>query len=67
MPLPLAVPGESKAVLTYKMNLVVGGKERYIPLAYGNRSKMLEEGLKLSEILNIRCLDHSSSEKKWLS
>ncbi len=65
-PLPIAMPGEGKSARSYKLNLVVDGKERYISLAHGNRMEMLEEGLKIARTLNIRFLDHSTSEKRWL-
>lgn len=65
-PLPLALPGEGAAARTYKLNLVVDGKERYISLAMGKRDQMLNEGLKLARALNIKLLDHTTSEKRWI-
>ncbi|MEX0987239.1 MAG: hypothetical protein WD052_07155 [Bacteroidales bacterium] len=65
-PLPLPMPESGKASRAYKLNLVVDGKERYISLTYGNRLAMLEEGMKIAKILNIRLLDHTTSEKQWL-
>jgi hypothetical protein len=66
LPLPMPVAGEGKSISSYKLNLVVDGKERYISLARGKRIAMLDEGLKIARILNIKLLDHSTSEKRWL-
>lgn len=66
-PLPLPSAGNSKPSKSYKMNLVVDGKERYIPLTYGNREKMLEEGLKIARTLKIKLLDHTTIEKIWFA
>lgn len=66
-PLPLALPEASKTSRSYKMNLVVDGEERYISLTHGNRQEMLNEGLKISRLLNIPLLDHTTSEKRWIS
>jgi hypothetical protein len=49
------------------MNLVVAGKERYIALTRGSKQEMLEEGLKIARTLNIKLLDHTTSEKRWLA
>jgi hypothetical protein len=65
-PMPLITPGEGKSSRSYKLNLVVEGKERYISLTHGERLKMLEEGLKIARCLNIKLLDHSTIEKRWL-
>lgn len=65
-PLPLALPGDGKSALSYKLNLVVESKERYISLARGKRLAMLDEGLKIARLLNIKLLDHTTSEKRWL-
>lgn len=66
-PLPLVTPGTGTSAKAYKMNLVIESKERYISLTYGSKVKMLEEGLKISVLLNIKMLDHSTSEKKWIN
>ena len=65
-PLPLVPPTEGKSSRSYKLNLVVEGKERYISLARGKRLLMLDEGLKIARILHIKLLDHSTPEKRWL-
>ena len=62
----MALPGEGKSTRTYKLNLVVDGKERYISLARGRRLAMLDEGLKIARLLRIKLLDHTTHEKRWL-
>ena len=66
-PMPLIAPETGRASRSYKMNLVVNTHERFIPLAYGNRLKMLGEGMKIAKLLDIKLLDHSTSEKRWLA
>lgn len=65
--IPLVLPSEGKSSVSYKMNLVVNSKERYLPLARGNRLDMLEEGLKIARLLNVKLLDHTTCEKRWLA
>lgn len=67
MPLPMFVPQTGRSSRSYKINLVVNSRERYIPLTYGNRRAMLEEGMKIATLLHIRLLDHTTSEKHWLA
>jgi len=66
LPIPMATAQEGSSSTTYKLNLVINSRERYIPLARGKRMIMLEEGLKIAKLLNIRLLDHTTSEKHWL-
>ena len=66
-PLPLATAQEGRSSRTYKMNLVVNSKERYIPLVYGKRTELLNEGLKIATLLGIKLLDHTTAEKHWIS
>jgi hypothetical protein len=66
-PIPLPMPDQGKSARTYKMNLVVDGEERYISLTHGSRMEMLTEGVKIAKLLNIKVLDHTTSEKRWLS
>jgi len=63
---PMVGPGDGSSVRTYKLNLVIDDKSRYIPLARGKRMEMLQEGHKLAHYLGIRLLDHTTSEKKWI-
>ena len=65
-PIPFVVPAGGKASQSYKMNLVVEGKQRFIPLTRGNREKLLEEAMSIGKLLDIRVLDHTSCEKRWL-
>ena len=67
MPMPLITPDTGRSSRSYKINLVVHTSERFIPLTYGNRLSMLEEGLKIAKTLNIKLLDHTTSEKRWLA
>ncbi len=66
-PMPLIAPDAGRSTRSYKINLVVNTRERFIPLTYGNRLSMLEEGLKIAKLLNIKLLDHTTSEKRWLA
>ena len=65
--MPLIAPETGRASRSYKMNLVVNTHERFIPLAYGSRLNMLGEGMKIARLLDIKFLDHSTSEKRWLA
>lgn len=62
----IVAPVGGKPSQTYKMNLVVEGKERFIPLTRGNRRKLLEEAMTIGKLLDIRVLDYTSHEKQWL-
>jgi len=62
----IVAPIGGKPSQTYKMNLVIEGKQRFIPLTYGNREKMLKEALLKGELLDIRVLDYTAHEKQWL-
>lgn len=65
-PIAFVIPESGKAAQAYKMNLVVEGKQRYISLTRGSRSKLLEEAMKIGNLLDIRVLDYTSHDKKWL-
>lgn len=65
-PIAFVMPEGGKASQSYKMNLVVEGKQRYISLARGKRAKLIEEALKIGHFLNIRVLDYTSCDKVWL-
>ncbi|HKK61712.1 MAG TPA: hypothetical protein VJ951_04080 [Bacteroidales bacterium] len=64
-PLPFPTPDSGKGGLTFKMNLILDDKERYIALANGKRYEMLTEGIKIARLLKIKLLDHTTSKKKW--
>ncbi len=62
----IITPQSGKSAQSYKMNLVVEGKTRFIPLTRGNRTKLIEEALIIGRLLEIRVLDYTSHEKHWL-
>jgi len=66
MPSPLALPDDRKGAKSFKVNLVVEGDERYINICRGPLAKMTEEALRLGKHLQIRVLDFSTPEKKWI-
>ena len=65
-PMPFVVPQDKKDARAFKVNLVVEGAERYISICRGTREKMTEEALRLGKTLQIRVLDYTTSEKKWI-
>jgi len=65
-PTPVIVPEHTGGVRSYRVNLVVDDEDRYIPVCRGSREDMTREALKLGRILDIRVLDYSTSEKKWI-
>lgn len=66
LPTPLEPPEERKAVRTYKVNLVVEGEERFISICRGPLNEMISEALRLGKHLNLKVLDFSTHEKKWI-
>jgi hypothetical protein len=64
---PMVLPEGKKGAKSFKVNLVVDGKERFIPICRGEIEKMIPEALRLGEILNLRVLDYTTHEKKWIS
>ena len=66
VPSPLALPDNRKMAKSYKVNLVVEGKERYITICRGRLDKMKAEAVRLGEHLGIRVLDYSTHDKKWI-
>ena len=65
-PAPMVMPEDQKAAKAYKVNLVVAGDQRYIPVCRGPRDKMTSEALRLGEHLKLRVLDYTTHEKKWI-
>ena len=65
-PTPIVVPQDKKGARAFKVNLVVEGNERYISICRGSLHKMTEEALRLGEHLQIRVLDYTTHEKKWI-
>jgi hypothetical protein len=66
LPSPLALPDNRKGAKSYKVNLVVEGKERYIAVCRGKLEEMRSEALRLGESLDIRVLDYSTPDKHWI-
>ncbi len=66
MPSPLALPDRSKSAKSFKVNLVVEGRERFIPVCRGRLEPMKDEALRLGRYLGIRVLDYSTHEKHWI-
>jgi len=65
-PSPIVVPQDKKGARAFKVNLVVDGNERYIGICRGSLKKMTEEALRLGTYLQIRVLDYTTHEKKWI-
>jgi len=65
-PTPMIGPQDQKAARAYKLNLVVDGKERYIGICRGSLEKMTEEAMRLGRHLQLRVLDYTTHEKKWI-
>ena len=66
LPSPLVPPEEGKGARAYKVNLVVEGDERYISICRGPLNEMTSEALRLGKHMNLRVLDYSTHEKKWI-
>jgi len=64
--IPFVTPQEGKSAISFKINLVIDSHQRFIPIARGNRTRMLEEAWKIANLLDIRLLDHTTSDKVWL-
>ena len=65
-PSPLVAPEDKKGARSFKVNLVVEGDERYIPVCHGSLEKMTGEALCLGKHLQLRVLDYTTHEKKWI-
>ena len=65
LPTPV-VPPDTKSAKSYKVNLVVKGDQRYVPVCRGSRKEMVAEAMKLGQLFGIRVLDFSTHEKKWI-
>ncbi len=65
-PSPIVVPQDKKGARAFKVNLVVEGDERFIPVCRGSMEKMTSEALCLGKHLDIRVLDYTAHEKKWI-
>jgi len=65
-PSPIVLPEVKKSSKSFKVNLVVEGERRYIPVCHGSKEKMKEEALRLGRLLDTRVLDYTTHEKKWI-
>ena len=65
-PSPIVVPQDKKGARAFKVNLVVEGDQRFIGICRGSLEKMTEEALRLGKSLNVRVLDFTTHEKKWI-
>ncbi len=66
-PSPIVVPQDKKGARAFKVNLVVEDRMRFISICRGSREKMIKEALGLGEQLQLRVLDYTTHEKKWIS
>ncbi len=66
IPSPMVLPEDKKGAKSYKVNLVVEGKERYINICRGSLQKMTKEAIRLGKFLNLRVLDYTTHDKKWI-
>jgi hypothetical protein len=65
-PGPIILPEDSKGAKAFKVNLVVEGDIRYIPVCRGALKDMKEEALSLGRALDVRVLDYTTHEKHWI-
>ena len=65
-PSPIVLPQDQKGAKAFKVNLVVDSDERYISICRGSLEKMTTEALRLGKQLQIRVLDYTTHEKKWI-
>ncbi len=65
-PTPIIGPQDKKGVRAFKVNLVVEGRMRFIGICRGSLEKMTTEALRLGEQLQLRVLDYTTHEKKWI-
>ncbi|MCK5693768.1 MAG: hypothetical protein KAI08_12985 [Bacteroidales bacterium] len=65
-PTPIVVPQDKKGARAFKVNLVVEGQMRFLGICRGSLEKMTKEALHLGEYLQLRVLDYTTHEKKWI-
>lgn len=63
---PMVTPEPGKRSRSYKVNLVVEGDRRFIAVCRGPKEKMTQEALKLGRVMDLRVLDYTTHEKKWI-
>ena len=66
-PAPFVAPEDKKGARAYKVNLVVEGKTRFLGICRGSRDAMTREALRLGNLMQLRVLDYTTHEKKWIS
>ena len=66
LPSPMLLPDNRKDAKSFKVNLVVEGRERFVNVCRGPKEAMIQEALKLGRFLGIRVLDFTTPEKKWI-
>jgi len=66
IPSPLVLPEDKQGAKSFKVNLVVEGEVRYINICRGNLDNMTKVALRLGNYLNIRVLDFTTHDKKWI-
>ncbi len=66
VPSPIVMPEARKTSKAYKVNLVVEGDERYVSICRGTLEEMTAEALRLGKHMDIRVLDFTTHEKKWI-
>lgn len=59
-------PQDKKEARAFKVNLVVEGRMRFVGICRGSLEKMTEEALRLGEHMQLRVLDYTTHEKKWI-
>jgi hypothetical protein len=60
------VPQDKKGARAFKVNLVVEGRIRFVSICRGSMEKMTKEAIRLGEHLQLRVLDYTTHEKKWI-
>ena len=66
LPAPMVMPENKKGAKAFKVNLVVEGDMRFVSICRGSLDRMTEEALKLGRELDIRVLDYTTHDKKWI-
>ena len=65
-PTPIVVPQDKKGARAFKVNLVVEGQKRFVTICRGSLENMTKEALRLGEHMQLRVLDYTTHEKKWI-
>ena len=65
-PSAIVTPEDKEGARAFKVNLVVEGDDRYISICHGPLEKMTGEALSMGKNLQLRVLDYTTHEKKWI-